>query len=106
MKRILVIGHNDIRLMLKHWASYLKPGGRLIVAVPDERQFPSISLNPEHVHAFTPESMESFAEAAGLAPSRSETTDSASFITVLEKKKEASCSCHPGIALETIGKSN
>ena len=87
---------------LKHWASYLRPCGTLIIAVPDERQFGSISLNPEHVHAFTPDSMASFAEAAGLVMEGFETTSSASFVSIL-KKPEKRCSCHPLTALETSG---
>lgn len=51
---------------LKQWAAALKPGGRLIVAVPDEKVTAGIPLNMEHCHAFTAESLRSLGEACGL----------------------------------------
>ena len=47
----------DIVATLKHWKSFLNPGGRLIIAVPDEDVDESLPTNPEHKHAFTPESL-------------------------------------------------
>jgi len=51
---------------LKQWASLLKPGGMLIIAVPNQEIGETIPMNPEHVHAFTPESLRAIAEACGL----------------------------------------
>jgi SAM-dependent methyltransferase len=51
---------------LKEWSSLLKDGGQLIIAVPNEEICKSIPMNPEHVHAFTPTSLSSIAEACGL----------------------------------------
>lgn len=51
---------------LKHWRNFLRPGGRIILAVPDERVTRGIPLCHDHVHAFTKESLATFAEASGL----------------------------------------
>ncbi len=48
------------------WKKGLKMGGRLVIAVPDERVTKSIPLNPEHCHAFTMDSVENLMEACGL----------------------------------------
>lgn len=42
---------------LKEWNRILKNGGRLILALPDENIGSTIPLNPEHVHAYTPETL-------------------------------------------------
>lgn len=42
---------------INNWKSVLRPGGKLILAVPNETITASIPLNHEHVHAFTPESL-------------------------------------------------
>jgi len=52
--------------VLKKWSSLLKKGGLLIIAVPDSRLNETISMNYEHLHAFTPKSLKSFGSAAGL----------------------------------------
>lgn len=51
---------------LKQWIEVLKPGGRLIIAVPDQDIMSSIPVNIEHVHAFTQTSIKTFLEAVGL----------------------------------------
>lgn len=56
----------DTIAVLKEWSRILKAGGRLIISTPDERIHDGIPLNPEHVHAFTPESLTHFGEAVGL----------------------------------------
>ena len=50
----------DIIGTLKNWMAKLKPDGRLIICVPDERIGATIPMNPEHRHAFTPESLRNF----------------------------------------------
>lgn len=52
--------------VVKKWKDILKVGGRLVVAVPDERVTTGVPLNPEHVHAFTPLSLKSLFESCGL----------------------------------------
>lgn len=47
----------DLVQTLKYWNEVLKLGGQLIIAVPDQRLGNTIPMNPEHVHAFTPESL-------------------------------------------------
>lgn len=51
---------------LLHWRSFLNPGGRLIIAVPDEEVCESIPLNPEHKHAFTSDFLVGLAELIGF----------------------------------------
>ena len=51
---------------LKEWIRVLKPGGKLIVAVPEEGIMKSIPMNPEHVHAFTQSSLVNIMEMLGL----------------------------------------
>jgi GT2 family glycosyltransferase len=56
----------DVVDTIKKWTKKLKVGGRLIISVPDERLGMSIPMNPEHRHAFTPESLKSIVELIGL----------------------------------------
>lgn len=51
---------------LKNWGKALKIGGRLIIAVPNQDIISSIPINPEHVHAFTPESLRALMELCGF----------------------------------------
>lgn len=51
---------------IDHWSKVLKIGGRLIIAVPNQHKINSIPLNPEHVHAFTPESLKRILELCGF----------------------------------------
>jgi len=71
--------------VLNHWSKYLKPGGRLIVAVPDEDQQPAINLNPEHVHAFTLEFLLKCGRLIGLKDVESSKIGSGSVVAVFEK---------------------
>lgn len=51
---------------LREWGRILKTGGQLIVAVPNENVSKSIPLNPEHVHAFTPDSLKNLMAVCGF----------------------------------------
>ena len=51
---------------LKMWARKLKDDGVLIICVPNEYVVSSIPLNPEHLHAFVPESLNNLAKLVGL----------------------------------------
>lgn len=52
--------------VIRKWSKKLKPDGRLIIAVPDERIGMSIPMNPEHLHAFTPDSLRSLMGVLGM----------------------------------------
>lgn len=47
----------DLIETLSHWRNILKPGGKLIIAVPDQDIVNCIPLDPTHFHAFTQESL-------------------------------------------------
>lgn len=47
------------------WKKSLRPGGRLIVAVPDHTVRNTIPMNWEHRHAWTPSSLKRFMESLG-----------------------------------------
>lgn len=49
-----------------HWIRIMKDAGRLVLALPDHRLCNTIPLNPEHVHAYTPESIENLMRVFGL----------------------------------------
>jgi len=51
---------------LKNWNRVLRMGGRMIIAVPNQDLGNMIPLNPEHVHAFTPESLKSLMDLCGF----------------------------------------
>lgn len=76
----------DTAQTLLHWNAVLKMGGRLIIAVPNQDIVSSIPLNPEHVHAFTPNSLKRLAELCGFK--QIETKDPGngiSFVSCFEK---------------------
>lgn len=56
----------DVVDVLRKWAKKLKPDGRLVIAVPDERIGMTIPMNPEHRHAFSPSSLRNIASLVGL----------------------------------------
>jgi SAM-dependent methyltransferase len=56
----------DTVSVLREWSRVLAPGGRLIIATPNERITDGIPLNPEHVHAFTPETLGAMGKLLGL----------------------------------------
>lgn len=57
---------------LMEWLRVLKPGGKLVVLCPDYRYCEAISVDPSHVHAFTPESVSSLMKLCGFDVNRTE----------------------------------
>lgn len=87
---------------LKQWNSVLKLGGRLIIAVPDQTLRNTIPLNPEHVAAYTPESLKDLLELCGFK--QTETFDphnGISFVSCFEKVFHVEPSVN-GKVLETV----
>jgi len=56
----------DLIATLTEWIRIIKPKGRLIIAVPDEKWTHTIPINAEHVHAFTVDSIAHLGQAMGL----------------------------------------
>ena len=50
---------------VRHWLKPLRVGGRLVICIPNERLIESIPMNPQHYHAWVPESFTVFAKAVG-----------------------------------------
>lgn len=76
----------DFVSAIQNWSKVLKIGGHMIIAVPNQDIINSIPLNPEHVHAFTPDSLKSVMELCGFK--QIETRDpqnGISFVTCFEK---------------------
>jgi hypothetical protein len=68
------------------WKQALRPGGKLLVAVPDERVTAGIPLNPEHAHAFSPGSLKSLLEACGFREIKSQSCgNGVSFVGAYER---------------------
>ncbi|MEW6616622.1 MAG: class I SAM-dependent methyltransferase [Thermodesulfobacteriota bacterium] len=55
----------DVIKTLKEWKRVLKYGGILAAILPDEGKINTISLDPTHKHAFTPESLTRYIECIG-----------------------------------------
>lgn len=71
---------------VKSWKKSLKTGGRLIVAVPDHTARNTIVMNHQHVHAWTPKSLQNFMETLGLKTVHVEDAkNQVSFVGVFER---------------------
>ena len=51
---------------VKNWGRCLKPGGKLIIATPNEDLVRSLTLDPSHVHVFTKDSLKNLMETLGF----------------------------------------
>ena len=77
----------DVAGAIKNWSKHLKPGGRLIIAAPNEALVSGIPLNPEHCHAFTPESITNIVELLGFKHSSTyDPRNGISFVCEFQKK--------------------
>lgn len=71
---------------INEWKKVIRIGGKLIVAVPDERVTCGIPVNVEHVHAFTRESMKDLMGACGLKEIKSASSENGvSFVGCYER---------------------
>ena len=72
---------------LQSWHRVLKPGGRLIVAAPNEDLAPGIPMDVTHKHAWNPDGFRTLAELCGFrqVASTPNSGNGISFVTVLER---------------------
>lgn len=71
---------------ISEWKRVIRPGGRLVISCPDENITTGVPLNPEHLHAFTPDSIRSLAKVLGLSVvSVADKYNTTSFTVCLEK---------------------
>ena len=77
----------DVITVLREWRRILKPGGRLIIASPNEEIVDGVPMDVTHLHGLTPNSMRSMAEAAGLkqVAYTPDCGNRLSFVSVFEK---------------------
>lgn len=71
---------------LRYWSQALKHGGKLIVAVPNQQIRNTIPLNYQHVHAYTPDSLQKLMESLGWKTEAIEDSqNNLSFVGVFRK---------------------
>lgn len=74
---------------LKNWGKIVRPGGKLIIAVPDERVTNGIPLNPEHCRIYTEESLSDVMELLGWEKIETKSAQNGvSFVGVFKKPEE------------------
>jgi len=71
---------------LRQWKKIIRPGGKLIIAVPDQKVTNSIPLNPEHCRVYTAESLKDTMELIGFKEVKSESAmNGVSFVGCYER---------------------
>lgn len=95
----------DAVKVIKEWSRVLKVGGKMVIAVPNEKTVKGIPLNPEHVHGFTPESLDSLMGVCGFKSlAHGDPENGISFVTSYEKlwdSKDHDFSCEVGSKVVT-----
>lgn len=77
----------DTTKVIQQWASALKVGGKLIIAVPNNGRILSIPMNFEHCHGWNPESLKHLLEVIGMkVVEQIDPQNDISFITVAVKE--------------------
>lgn len=95
----------DTLQTLKNWNEVLKLGGKLIIAVPNQDVINGIPMNQEHVHAFTPESLEHLMQVCGFKEvSWADPKNGISFIGCYEKVLHVARTANgvPGVPEELV----
>ncbi len=71
---------------MRVWISKLKTDGRMVVTLPDERIGLTVPLNPEHRHAYTPDSFQNLMGLLGMKQvDFKDNYNGVSFTSVFEK---------------------
>ena len=80
----------DFFTALKEWYRILKPGGKIIISLPDPRRCEAITCDPTHVHVFDDKTILNFLELAGFKPEKPvfELVGSFSFIVKAVKEEK------------------
>lgn len=72
--------------VLRDWRRVIKPGGKLILAVPDQGKRHTIPMNYQHVHAYTQDSLRNLMETQGWHTEVLEdSSNEVSFVGVFQK---------------------
>jgi GT2 family glycosyltransferase/predicted SAM-dependent methyltransferase len=71
---------------LEEWKRILDDNGQMIITVPDERISDTIILNPDHVHAYTPDTLKKVLSKVGMKVDEVEEFYSADSFTVFASK--------------------
>lgn len=50
---------------VRNWSKVLKTDGKMVISIPNENLIRSIPMNPEHFHAWTPETFPTYIAAVG-----------------------------------------
>jgi len=76
----------DPVVAIKEWKRVLKNNGALVILCPDYRYCEAISVDPSHVHAFTPDSIASLLEVCGFGVVKTEQVKPG-YVTMVSARK-------------------